>query len=381
MIDGMVVPPMTSAALQNRMLMNPTARRDPNLDLLRAIAILLVLIFHTTGDLAAAGPATKYVTEIGAFGVDLFFVLSGWLIGGLWFREQRQYSNVKPLRFLGRRWLRTLPPYYVALAIAWGAVYFARHEKFDFGYLAFFQNYYRELPFFTVSWSLCVEEHFYLLLPWVLIAAMRWRPIGWILPIVLFIVPPIWRWYLLVKIGEPKFNYMMTATHLHCEGLMLGVVAAAISAFQPAQWKRIKRIARWLAIPGILIFLSMSVWPESMRYAAGYTVLALIWVTLLAAVESEPAILGADSKLIYAIAISSYSVYLIHAIALHLVSQVVNRLHISSSILHLAIAIVGIVISGGVFYFCIERTAIQLRDRLLGRRATKAAVGVEGGVV
>src|SRR5690349_1065400 len=69
------------------------------------------------------------------------------------------------VRFWVRRWLRTIPPYVAALAISWVAVRIARGQSFDFGYLIFVQKFYLQIPFFLVSWSLCVEEHFYLLLP------------------------------------------------------------------------------------------------------------------------------------------------------------------------------------------------------------------------
>src|SRR5450432_2553445 len=200
-----------------------TVRRDSNLDLLRAAAITLVIAFHTTYACPAAGDRAHQIADIGAFGVDLFFVLSGWLISGLWWREKQEYGDVLPLRFLGRRWLRTLPPYYVAMVLAWIAVYVARRTPFDWGYLIFIQNYYHQMPFFTPSWSLCVEEQFYLLLPWMLLAIFRSRAMKFVVPMMLIFLPPFLRWHLWQQRGELIFGYMMTATHLHCEGLTLGV--------------------------------------------------------------------------------------------------------------------------------------------------------------
>ncbi len=101
----------------------------------------------------------------GQHGVDLFFVLSGWLIGGLYWREMKAFSGVGVLRFWVRRWMRTLPPYFAALLLSWLAVSAARAEPFDWRYLVFLQNYYERIPFFLVSWSLCIEEHFYLAAP------------------------------------------------------------------------------------------------------------------------------------------------------------------------------------------------------------------------
>jgi peptidoglycan/LPS O-acetylase OafA/YrhL len=113
--------------------------------------------------------------SIGKYGVDLFFVLSGWLIGNLYWREHARFGEVQLLRFWSRRWLRTIPPYLAALALSWLAVKLERREPFDWGYLLFIQNYYQRIPFFLVSWSLCIEEHFYLFVPLLLLVTNRFR--------------------------------------------------------------------------------------------------------------------------------------------------------------------------------------------------------------
>src|SRR5262245_43340865 len=102
--------------------------RDTNLDLLRATAILMVLIYHICQRWPVALPTITAFTNYGAYGVDLFFVLSGWLIGGLLWRERAQFGNVEIGRFIGRRALRTVPPYFAALAISYLGVFLARRE-------------------------------------------------------------------------------------------------------------------------------------------------------------------------------------------------------------------------------------------------------------
>src|SRR5262249_42887086 len=136
-----------------------SAVRNSNLDLLRATAIIMVVAFHLVQNSPEPLPTVVMVTQYGKYGVDLFFVLSGWLIGSLYWKELVEFGSVRLRRFLVRRWLRTLPPYLGALFLSWTAVRIARHQPFDFGYLAFFQNYYPVIPFFLVSWSLCIEEH------------------------------------------------------------------------------------------------------------------------------------------------------------------------------------------------------------------------------
>jgi peptidoglycan/LPS O-acetylase OafA/YrhL len=147
--------------------------RNNNLDLLRATAIILVVIYHLFVQWPVTDPGIRDWTKYGQYGVDLFFVLSGWLIGGLYWREYLKFGDVHVGRFWMRRWFRTLPPYYVALLISWVAVYTQRGTPWDSGYLFFIQNFYYQIPYFSVSWSLAVEEHFYLFAPLLLLAWVK----------------------------------------------------------------------------------------------------------------------------------------------------------------------------------------------------------------
>lgn len=150
-------------------------RRNPWLDLLRASAIMAVMAHHLGQEWPVHRAWLDGYTVMGAEGVDLFFVLSGWLIGGLFWKEMALSSRVRLFRFWARRWLRTVPPYAGGLLLAWIAVWVYRGEPFDPLYLVFMQNYHEQMPFFFVSWSLCIEEHFYLFIPAVFLLLMRLR--------------------------------------------------------------------------------------------------------------------------------------------------------------------------------------------------------------
>src|SRR5579864_5987729 len=147
--------------------------RNHSLDVLRGIAILLVIGFH----LLVPG-----FFQVGWVGVDLFFVLSGFLISGLLFRDYETLGKIRLGRFWFRRAFKILPPLY-AFLIVMAAVTLATHmfpAKSFLSAALFYTNYgHRDFAaggLLWHTWSLTVEEHFYLLCPilfYLLIRARR----------------------------------------------------------------------------------------------------------------------------------------------------------------------------------------------------------------
>lgn len=128
--------------------------RIKELDFLRGIAVLLVVFFHY--------PLVPYLEKTGYAGVDLFFVLSGFLISGLLFREQQKFGDVKPLRFLIRRGFKIYPLFYFFIFLTLAAYVFYGDKipvPYIFTELTFTRNYLGGM--WVHTWTLCVEEHFY----------------------------------------------------------------------------------------------------------------------------------------------------------------------------------------------------------------------------
>ncbi len=140
------------------------------LDILRAIAILLVVEEH--GNYLLPAKVSKYFITFD--GVSIFFVLSGFLIGGILIKilEREKITLKTLLNFWTRRWFRTLPNYFLILTLlASLSLFFVKN--FDLWsirkYFLFLQNFNSPHPaFFPEAWSLSVEEWFYLLTPVVL---------------------------------------------------------------------------------------------------------------------------------------------------------------------------------------------------------------------
>lgn len=170
-------------------------RRIPSLDGLRAISIGLVLLGHLAGTSGFPVSASQgNFWSLGGFGVGIFFVISGFLITGLLMDETARTGGIGLGRFYLRRTLRIFPPYYayllvIVIASIAGAVQLA---PYDAAYtLTYTSNYYPERSWVAGhTWSLSVEEQFYLLWPAVLLLAGVRRGL-WIAGAVVLLVPVI----------------------------------------------------------------------------------------------------------------------------------------------------------------------------------------------
>ena len=341
--------------------------RDANLDLLRATAIIMVLVYHVTQRWPVPLPRLYSITRYGEYGVDLFFVLSGWLIGGLLWREQAQFGNVQIGRFLCRRALRTIPPYLAALAISYSGVFIVRHEPFNWGYLLFLQNYYERLPYFLVSWSLCVEEHFYLLMPVLALSIIGTSPRSHILLLLAALLPALCRAFTWDSSQSHAFGYYYTATHLRYEGLLLGVWGAFLHQRLPGYWTRFQRMAPMALIPTVLGVVAADYLPGRLRYALFYFAVAVMFLLLLVSVVDRKPVLVSGKWIVFWLASTSYSVYLIHAVALDMAFRVTARIS-SFAMLQLLAVVMLIALSGGVFHRLVEMPSLAMRHRLIPGR-------------
>jgi peptidoglycan/LPS O-acetylase OafA/YrhL len=159
--------------------LNPDySNRTYGLDVFRAVAIILVVISHGAFIVNLFAPGFPYFKFID--GVELFFVLSGFLIGSILIKnlENKKYNPSSFLwLFWNRRWLRTLPNYYLILVLNFILVYFGlingKIENANWHFLLFLQNFITPFTdFFWESWSLSIEEWFYVSFPIVLLSAV-----------------------------------------------------------------------------------------------------------------------------------------------------------------------------------------------------------------
>jgi peptidoglycan/LPS O-acetylase OafA/YrhL len=349
----------------------PEARQD-GLDVLRAAAILLVLCFHAPEAVTRALPGPVHsVFSLGWVGVNLFFVLSGYLIGRQVFATREDAPLGSRLRtFWVKRWTRTLPLYFVVLA-AYALKPWLVGVPFVGGgwpYALFLQNY-GTLQDFVQSWSLCVEEHFYLVLPLVAfgLKGQRWPAWAWLVPLGVSMVcraiisqaipvsPAVREW-----VGVSSW-----ATHLHLDGLGVGVFLARTAPrwrSWPARWKAVSAVLGLALLVAILGPYA----PTELKYGfiGLYTGLSVAFGLLLVGLESRQLPSWAR-RAVYAVAVTSYGAYLWHG----LVVRAFERSHFSLGAWGLdllAFVAVTLLISWGT-YVAVEKPGLRLRRWLLKR--------------
>ncbi len=246
----------------------PPGERIPVLDGIRGIAILLVMVFHFWVFGIATGTRLwervyASAAGMGWVGVDLFFVLSGFLITGILYdsRGRQHYFQV----FYGRRTVRIFPLYYASLALFFWIIPFLlvrlHHSQFSETYNSptaklfawtYLLNWYEGLRGFNAVslplqhfWSLAVEEQFYLVWPILVLTLARRRlmvlcgglmALGLVLRAVLY------------AIHLPSAAY--TLIFCRADSLAIGALVA-LSARDPRDWKTLVKWARYLTFPAL----------------------------------------------------------------------------------------------------------------------------------
>jgi peptidoglycan/LPS O-acetylase OafA/YrhL len=337
------------------------SRRIPQLDGLRGVAIAIVVVYHHVNFAVDAG-APRIVkilvrpTSLGWSGVDLFFVLSGFLIGGILLdaRESPNYFRV----FYRRRVCRIFPLYFAFLAVILLTAHFASLQLETFfmpaipwpALATFCQNFWmaihNELGAVAVNptWSLAVEEQFYLTLP-AIIYFVRQPHLIWVLTGGIVLAPLI---RLAIFLANPRLStaiYVLLPCRM--DSLLFGV-AAAYFMRRPGAWEYVRAHRRrlWTAIELLTavtaLFLYKASPTDPLTMLLGYECLGLLYACVLVlSLVDEGLAKVLQAKWLMGLGGISYCVYLIHplafVLALTLLRGYPNRGAIS--------AIIGIVVT------------------------------------
>jgi peptidoglycan/LPS O-acetylase OafA/YrhL len=356
--------------LSDGLLVSKPVRHIPSLDGLRAISFLLVFVAHAGLD--------RFVP--GGFGVTIFFFLSGFLITTLLRTEFEKNGSVNLRHFWLRRALRILPPFYLVLAAALllsrsldphGSMSAPAVTALALQYTNFriIAHGYGGMPLGTgVYWSLAVEEHFYLVFPWIFIAMRRLNLSGrnqafflWgICALVL-----LWRLALVLHYHAPVLRtYLGTDTRI--DSILFGCALAVwhnpvvdATELDERRWKYLYLPLALLLMVGCL-FVRRDDFRETLRYSLQGVALTGIFIAAIR-YPRWPIFAVLNTRVMVFIGLLSYSLYLMHLGIIDIVTTWLPGLGlITQGLLSLATA-VGL---AWLIYVTVEKPCARLRKRL-----------------
>jgi peptidoglycan/LPS O-acetylase OafA/YrhL len=405
-------------------LLNRSNSNFAVIDGIRAIAVLWVIFFHAWlfQQLTIPGfidniykyPLFYWVTK-GDLGVDLFFVISGFLIGGIIFKEIKSSNQFNFKRFYVRRFLRLSPVYIFAIFLN---LYFLKdyHQDNLLKYwpnILYINNYLPGSPM-GWTWSLAIEEQFYIVVPFLLVFIFpKFRNKATFFIILSAIsISLTWYYVYILKQYRLPFNYTFytkdwgawfnsyyMVTHLRYIGLLLGVATAYINVYKTEEIKNIFenktgliKVFSIISVIGIIVFSFTPVgeWmpmKTSIFYSLNihvgrwYEILTrplfslFVAFIILACIHGNNFIINPinkflSSKFLYPIAQVSYSAYLFHEMFIIWVApRLVKALspnYSNTQIFFITVFISLFVILFGavIMYYLIEQPFQKIRDRI-----------------
>jgi len=357
------------------------ARRNSGLDVLRALAVLLVIGRHAPPT-ASDDPA--WVQSLmapwiagGWAGVDLFFVISGFLVAGLLFRELRDRGCVSPGHFLIRRGFKIYPAFYFMLVCTFLAN--ADHGMDQpsariISEVLFLQSYISSV--WNHTWSLAVEEHFYLLLAllFALLTVGRTRAylrVSTVLGLYALIASACLVLRLRISVSQP-YGHMthLFPTHLRVDSLFLGVLLSYLQCFhEPALRRLVERFRLPLAVVSTALLSIPFLLPlerNAFLTTVGLTLIAwgsggLVLLAYYADLSGSRFVRG-----LARVGRDSYSIYLWHMpVLVWMVPLILAAMRTEVSYpVAIVVYVVASVLFGAWLARTIEHPMVRLRDRL-----------------
>lgn len=346
------------------------------LDALRALAIIFVLVSHGRYFLLQHVPSLNFLSIFGFLGVEFFFVLSGFLIGGIVLKTLDKEPTLRTLTiFWKRRWFRTLPNYFLFLAL--NCLFITILNKnliVDWKYLLFMQNFAWEMPsLFPESWSLTVEEWFYIIFPTIAFASilltcrLKYSILGTSIFILMSVT--IIR-FVYVLDNNPLWDAgVRKVMFLRLDALMYGVLGASLKYFYLDRWINSKKVAATLGTIALVVavagFYSFekdnSIFTRTLLFSVT-SFGVLCFLPLLDAWKTEKSTLF--SRAVIATSLWSYSLYLSNYLMYNILTittkGISKNIYLSVSILTVWF-IATFVISRAVYLY-FEKPVMDLRD-------------------
>ena len=295
-------------------------QRSIELDFIRGIAIIAVMgfHFHTVHTGSAIVAAIEYpLKSFGKEGVNLFFTLSGFLVGGLLLKQYAKVGRIDARRFVIRRIFKIWPAYYVLILFH---VCAGRHPTSTFlvQNLTHMQNYLGSS--ITQTWSLAVEEHFYLFLPALLLLVTMLKLRANAILAILLSICAIVLAARCVVVSKGDLDAAFFYTQYRIDSLLFGVILAAVYWMKPELYRRMASHKKTLIVLvlALVAWLVLATKNVPLDESIGYTIQALGFCALIVLTIEYSHTLR-EAWLFRAVAwigVYSYGIYLWHSLAL-----------------------------------------------------------------
>jgi peptidoglycan/LPS O-acetylase OafA/YrhL len=317
------------------------------LDLMRAIAILMVIFGHCVWIFPERDSLFQQLMLLSGFlGVEIFFVLSGFLIGKILYKLylKDDFSIKSVLFFLKRRWFRTLPNYYLVLVVNVIITSIFGNSLLDvWKYFFFVQNAFTPMqPFFTESWSLSVEEFAYIVLPLFLFFAgsivkpkhkSRFFLVSVLMLILVFFCAKIGYQNTTTNTNLNQWNMSLKAVVIYrLDSIFIGVLCSWIYLNFNKSWKKNRAFLfvfgmflfffQFVAIGYFGLFIETNPIFWNVVYLPLVSIMVACFLPFLSEWKTEKSIIR--NPIVF-ISVISYSMYLLHyGIVLRLLKHNVN---------------------------------------------------------
>ncbi len=326
----------------------------------------------------------KYYSFLIMDGVGLFFVLSGFLIGGILIKTARdkEFTSGELLRFWIRRWFRTLPNYFLVLIVLTAAYYYV-HKTVPpqlFQYFTFTQCFASPHPlFFGEAWSLTIEEWFYLIVPLTLFGVLYFTKgnRSHILSLILFVlvVGTLIRVFKVAQhdyFADGSFGAEISKQVItRMDGIMYGMLGAWCSIYKPVQWMKYKNA---LFVAGIVLLIGSRIGVTYSLFFYGYffySTSAVGTLCLLPKLSSVTTGRGMIFKVFTFISAISYSMYLTNHMIVErgIMPGLLKRLHLDApqdAIQSMLVVLLFWALTIGISYLLYrfwEQPMMKLRDK------------------
>jgi peptidoglycan/LPS O-acetylase OafA/YrhL len=307
------------------------------------------------------------IHQFGWLGVDLFFVISGFLVAGLLFSEYKKTGAMNIKSFLIRRGFKIYPSFYIFLLVNVVADWMMNHTqpgaKPLLAEVLYVQNYFQGI--LTHSWSLAVEEHFYLILAGSFFILMKFnlfrpKPVYVLYLLLLLAVQILLRAYIVLYVQQSSAS--ISQTHMRSDGIIIGVLIAYLYHFTQIAAKAhyfrliLMPLALLLMLPGFVW------WPGSMQMnLAGIALVNLGFGLAVLLIAGRHQIRPLQNKYLNAagyIGKHSYSIYLWHLLANALVMKLFHLDVYSMTAIYFITAL----LTGIFFSLTVEKTFLKFRE-------------------